>query len=92
MSWKDRIKVWILILATVAVCAYIAKPTAAAQRYPEAFSNFQKQMTYFWDSRTNLCFAYFEIDNGYGTPSLGFTITNVPCTEEVKNLIDRGRK
>lgn len=75
------------VQAVVVLCAYIARPTRAAQKYPDSFFNFSKSLTYFWDSRTNLCFAYFEVLNGYGNP-MAFPITNVPCTASVRALIN----
>jgi hypothetical protein len=77
-----------IAISIILVVGYFVIKTKA-QQYPPVFQNYQTSLTYFWDSRTNLCFAYVEIDNLYRTPSLGFTITNVPCTDSVKKIINK---
>lgn len=40
-----------------------------------------KDFEYFKDTRTNLCFASYNLGMSYGV------MTNVPCTEEVEKAI-----
>jgi len=47
----------------------------------EAITNNINNLDYFKDKRTNLCFA------GLDLLSNAQSITNVPCTPEVENLI-----
>jgi Ni,Fe-hydrogenase III component G len=49
--------------------------------------DFVEHMTYFKDSRTQLCFATVASRKTGETDQSGFTITYVPCTPEVLAVI-----
>jgi len=90
MTWGDRLKMWVIIVAVVVLCAYIAKPTQA-QQYPAQQGDGvwlenpgHPLPAYFWDWRTNMCFAYLSSRNFYGTV---ISIATVPCTAEVHRII-----
>jgi len=55
------------------------------QEYPREVISDRNQPTYFWDSRTNLCFAFLKNRNYYGDVD---SITNVPCTAKVQRVIE----
>jgi hypothetical protein len=87
MTWRDR------IIATIAIvfagaCGALGVWSAGRplpQQYPRGIIYYGNQPTYFWDSRTDLCFAFVRSRNLYGDID---SITNVPCTAEVKKAIN----
>ena len=48
---------------------------------------FAGQMTYFKDSRTDLCFATVASRGDFDIQQTGLTITYVPCTPKVEGVI-----
>jgi len=48
---------------------------------------YARDITYFQDSRTGLCFGIVEIFTGASLIPKGVGLTNVPCTEEVMKII-----
>jgi len=86
MTWRDRAIATIAVLFAAA-CGALgvwAAGRTPAQRYPIEFS-YGTYVNYFWDSRTNLCFASLKNRNLYGDVE---TIANVPCTDEVRKQIN----
>lgn len=68
--------------ALVTLFVYVA----AVNRPPPRTENHAsvERIVYFMDRRTNLCYARF---NKYYQES--FTVTNVPCTEDVMTLVQK---
>jgi hypothetical protein len=86
MTWSDRVIATIAILFAAA-CGGLGTWAAGRplpQKYPIDFS-YGTYINYFWDSRTNLCFASLRNRNLYGDVE---TIANVPCTDAVRTQIN----
>lgn len=78
----------ITIVGMTLILLFFPGRKSKAQEYPvpdRTDRTTKSPLNYFWDSRTNLCFASIYFPTAYGYS--GYSIANVPCSKEVSAVI-----